>query len=226
MSDELEDLCESLFAQRIPNVWLNAPSYPSLKSLNGYISSLIKRLNMFKSWLNVQQPVCFWICGFFFTQSFLTGTLQNYARKHKLPIDTIGFDFDVLSEYTHSVFTENPDDGCFIHGLFMDGARWLVKENNFLNAHGAIEESLPRELYSPLPIIKLIPKAIKDIDAHQFLYQCPVYKTTERRGTLSTTGHSTNYVMMILLPIQTHHSQHHWVKRGVALICSVPFCDN
>jgi dynein heavy chain len=50
-------------------------------------------------------------------------------------------------------------------------------------------------------MMHLIPQADRKIP-EKGIYNCPVYKVVSRRGTLSTTGHSTNFVMMFEMPTQ------------------------
>jgi dynein heavy chain len=65
------------------------------------------------------------------------------------------------------------------------------------------------------PIIKT-PEILEE---EQKCYECPIYKTTKRHGVLSTTGHSSNFIMYIQL--ETDMEPKHWINRGTACICSL-----
>jgi len=55
-------------------------------------------------------------------------------------------------------------------------------------------------LFSKVPIIWIQPtKVNKSKDEES--YECPMYKTAERKGVLSTTGHSTNFIMNVKMPL-------------------------
>jgi dynein heavy chain len=209
MSAELDDVANGILTNTLSSVWKKV-SYPSLKPTASYVADLAARLAFFQTWVDEGVPLTFWLSGFYFTQSFVTGQLQNFARQFTLPIDMLMWTYKVLRRNERDF--RKPETGCLVYGLFMDGARWDDQE-------GVIAESLPKILKDALPHIHIIPcETAKDPTDKKAVYTSPVYKTSERKGTLSTTGHSTNFVMSIFLPIAKQHNEKYWTKRGVACL--------
>lgn len=84
----------------------------------------------------------------------------------------------VLSR-TPSEIDERPQTGCYIHGLFLEGARWDPLDFR-------LAESRPKELYTEMAVIWLLPVANRKAETQDF-YLCPIYKTLTRAGKAAQT---------------------------------------
>jgi dynein heavy chain len=213
MTDELEATGKALYTNMVPDSWASK-GFLSLKPLSAWIKDLCDRCDFMNGWVEHGNPKIFWLSGMFFPQAFLTATNQNYARKFTIAIDKISFDYEVHDEYEvdGSDVKEPVEFGCLSRGLFLEGCRWDFETH-------ALGPSLPKQLYAALPLVHFMP--CPDRVAPTGRYACPVYKVLSRKGTLSTTGHSTNFVLYMDVPSKDEES--HWIRAGVALFLSLKY---
>lgn len=213
MFGELENVFQSLFDGRVPQSW-RAVSFPSLKPVAGFVSDLVARVAFFRRWVDYGPPAVFWLAGFSFPHAFLTAILQNHARKHQVPFDTLGFAFAAFPR-DDSRLNMPPASGAYVDGLFLQGARWDKHRARLAEARRGV-------LFEPAPALWLQPTAAGRDPAAGSTgrgegYACPVYQTSERRDSpLSAVGRSANFVTTVDLPSDMPEA--HWVRRGVALL--------
>jgi len=213
MSSDMEGMYNSFLAQRVPNNWAKV-AYPCMKPLNSWTDDFILRIAFMTSWLTKGPPNSFWLSSFFFPQGFMTAALQLHARKTKIPIDMLDFHPVARNETEPDKLKGPPETGVNLHGLFLQGCGWD-------STHRRLQESDKGILFVPMPIIQLCPEMVAEVPQMVIdgnLYACPMYKTSERKGTLSTTGHSTNFVKYFALG-QPEQDAEHWTARGVAMLC-------
>jgi len=228
MSEQMELIYKSFLNNQVPSLWSNA-AYPSLKHLGGWVQDLQLRCEYIGRWIRHGVPHTFWLSGFFFPQGFLTGVLQNHARKYDYPIDRLAFHFIPTvytrdqNDYQEELNKLEPGqvcaadrklpkikDGVYIHGLFTDCFRFDTRSQKMANEKD-------RVMNERMPILHMKPEL--DFTPPSNHYICPLYKTQARAGVLSTTGHSTNFVVNIHLA--TDEEPDFWISRGSACVTAL-----
>ena len=138
--------------------------------------------------------------------------MQQYSRTHSASIDTVTMEFEFLNVYDDNEVSSKPPYGCYVSGMFLEGARWD-------SGNGCLAESKSGVLFSRVPIVWFKPETTRKRTSNEF-YSCPVYRTFQRAGVganKATTGQSANFVTPIDIP--SKEEEKFWIKRGVA--CSL-----
>ena len=170
---------------------------------------------------------------------------QGYSRRNRVPVDVLGYEFHVMDtddphEFEDQYHEEQEEreahraeygdpsseeegiagvagmggghddgelQGIVIYGIFFDGCKWDYESQTLGDQDYGV-------MYCTCPLINLIP--CKDYKPNPEQYSCPFYKTSVRAGTLSTTGHSTNFVMLIEL--DSIEVPSYWILKGAAML--------
>ena len=187
--------------------------------MSGWYSDLLLRIKELEAWTSdFNLPNSVWLAGFFNPQSFLTAIMQSTARKNELPLDQMCLMCEVTKKIREEI-TMPPKEGAFVHGLYMEGARWDVETNS-------ISDSRLKELHPEMPVMFL--RAVtQDKQERVNIYECPVYKTRER-GQLWLILKTLQLKMIFSGPtyiwtfnLKTRDKPSKWVLAGVALLLQI-----
>jgi len=207
LSSDLIQALDSLYDARIPTVWLKK-SWDAA-SLGSWFTGLLARHAQLDKWLNVGRPRAFWMTGFFNPQGFLTAVLQEVNRKHsadKWSLDDMVMSSEVLHPPREvESLKEDPKEGVYIYGLFLDGCAWSSKE-------GRLVDSEPKKLYCPLPVMHVTGVLLKD-KRPSSVFSAPCYTLKRRTGL--------NFITHFNLRTDDRDPPQKWTLRGVGLLASI-----
>ncbi|XP_015272477.1 PREDICTED: dynein heavy chain 17, axonemal [Gekko japonicus] len=201
ITTDMEELSNALYYDNVPDSWTNR-AYPSLLGLAAWYADLLLRIRELEAWTtDFALPTTVWLAGFFNPQSFLTAIMQSMARKNEWPLDRMCLSVEVTKKNREDM-TAPPREGSYVHGLFMEGARWDVQT-------GVISDARLKELTPPTPVIFIKAIPVDRMDTKN-MYECPVYKTRMRGPTYVWTFN-----------LKTKEKPAKWILAGVALLLQV-----
>ena len=200
MSTSLDSLARALFNGSIPPMWSRlAPA--TLKSLSAWIAHFERRSAQYVAWCEAE-PTVMWLSGLHIPESYLTALVQATCRSKGWALDRSTL-YSSVTEYIHpDDIRDRPSHGCYVHGLFLEGASWDLQQRT-------LAPPIPKQLVQNLPILRIIP-----IEAHklklQNTFRTPVYTTSARRNAMGVG-------LVFEADLSTPEHVSHWTLQGVCL---------
>lgn len=231
MSQAMEDLATAFMLNQWPGrnpfskcMWEKL-AWPSQKNLMSQFSDLLLRVDQLARWTkDFETPKSIWLPGLFNPSSYLTAAQQVTARRTNLALDKMTMETHVTTMWDPSEVTDYAEDGTYIHGLYLEGARWPKGEEagdtfevSGTSCAGCLCDSKLKELLPRMPImyVKSVPiqpqweaSPVGYLRNDEAVYECPVYTTSFRGNT---------FVFLSTLKSKEGEVQK-WIMGGVALL--------
>merc|ERR1711871_305747 len=220
MTPALQNALDAMYDAKVPHQWTFTPGGDVFSwispTLGLWFAILLERDQQLSLWLSKGRPSTFWMTGFFNAQGFLTAMKQEVTRAHRneqWALDDMTYT-TLVTEHEHAgAVKKGPDEGVYVHGLFIDGAAWKITKNK---ENRALIDSEPKILFCALPVLHVsaIIKTKKPKDSFygpNGAYKCPCYKYPARTDRY--------YIFMADIPAGKK-SKSYWTLRGTALLCS------
>ena len=166
------------------------------------------RQSLYDSWVSDGEPKVIWIPGLHNPASYLKAIIQTTSRAKGWPLDKTDTYTVVTNMMNESDVQEKLKFGCYLSGLYIEGAEWSIEEK-------CLVMQKPKTLISAMPLIMVIPAEAAKIKLINN-FKTPVYMTQSRKN-ISGDG------LVFEADLRTLKHPNTWVLQGVCMVLNTTF---
>jgi len=201
MSNDLDGLGTDLFNGLLPTMWRKLTPQTD-KKLGSWITFHLRRDSQYKGWVANGEPSVMWLSGLSIPETYTAALVQTTCRRYNWPLDKTTLYTKVTRFTQASQVAEKLTDGCYIVGLYIEGAAWDVENQCLIRQP-------PKVLVQELPILQIVPVEANKLKLHGTI-RVPLYITQQRRNAMGVG-------LMMEADLDTREHSSHWVLQGCAL---------
>ena len=205
MSNDLDALGTNLFNGQLPDMWRKLTPQTD-KMLGSWMTFHGRRHAQYSAWVADGEPKVMWLSGLSIPETYTAALVQTTCRRYGWPLDKTTL-YTKVTKYTKpEQVTEKLTDGCYVTGLYLEGAAWDTENQ-------CLVRQPPKVLVQDLPILQVVPVELNKLKLHGTI-RVPLYITQQRRNAMGVG-------MMMEADLDTREHSSHWVLQGVALVLNI-----
>jgi len=205
MNNDLDALSTALFNGQLPPGWRKR-SPQTEKMLGSWMLFFLRRLAQYTAWIDKGEPKCMWLSGLHIPETYIAALIQMACRARGWPLDRSTLYTRVTKIIDPETIATKPQLGCYVQGLFLEGAAWDLKNSS-------LKPQEPKQIVCELPVLELVPIEAAKLKLANTI-RTPVYVTQDRRSAMGT-----GLCFEADLATKEHPSK--WVLPGVSLSLNI-----